>query len=243
MMEELGLASELQKSLLPKEFPSDLPLELCRKYMPLATVGGDFFDVSMVDPTHVGIIIADVSGHGVAPAFITAMLKSAYSHISPGELSPAEVMGRLNQEFARNLRTEHYLTGFYTIVDVESLECLYCNAGHPKQLLIRAGGGEEELETQGFFLGMFDGTTYEDGRVSLNPGDALCFFTDGIIEAKDAGGNQFDREGIVKSYRAHELESMEAISNALVQDLLEFTAGPELEDDLTFIAARVIESL
>lgn len=243
ILKEMNLASELQKSLLPKEFPRDLPVEFAHKYIPLSTIGGDFFDVVRVDERHVGVIITDVSGHGVAPAFITAMFKSAFNHFAPRETSPAKVIARLNLEFSRMIRTEHYLTAFYAIIDTESLACRICNAGHPNQLLVKADGKAYELGTQGFFIGMFERTAYQDRAIRLGPGDTLCFFTDGIVETHDAAGAQFGRQGILRSMRNSRALSLEATTNALVSDLIQFMKGPSLEDDITFLCAKIVESI
>jgi serine phosphatase RsbU (regulator of sigma subunit) len=243
MVDELNLASELQKSLLPKEFPADSDFEFSHKYIPLSGVGGDFFDVMQIDAEHIGIVIIDVSGHGVAPAFITAMFKSSFHHFAPGELSPAKVLSALNQEFLSTLRSEHYLTAFYAILDTRDLSCAFCSAGHPKQLLARADGRFEELGTMGFFIGMFENSMYEDGRVTLGAGDCLFFFTDGIIETHTAEGEAFGREGIVRTCAAHRDESLDSMTNELIAAVLQFSGTPELEDDITFVAARVIEAL
>jgi serine phosphatase RsbU (regulator of sigma subunit) len=243
MLREITLASELQQSLLPKEFPNDAPFEIARKYIPLSTIGGDFFDVLKVSPDTLGIIIADVSGHGVAPAFITAMFKSAFSHFAPGESSPAKVLTRLNQEFARIIRTEHYLTAFYAIIDCSSLTCTFCSAGHPNQLLIREGGVYYELATPGFLIGMFESTAYEDRSIQLKQGDVLCFFTDGLVETKGAGGKPFGRAGILESFRRHGHLQLVEFTDRLVGDLIQYMEGPALEDDITFLALKAIESL
>jgi serine phosphatase RsbU (regulator of sigma subunit) len=243
MLEELNLASELQKSLLPKEFPAGTDFEFSRKYIPLSSVGGDFFDVAQVDADHIGLVIVDVSGHGVAPAFITAMFKSAFHHFAPGELSPAKVLGSLNREFMSTLRSEHYLTAFYAVFNTRDLSCTFCSAGHPKQLLLRADGAVEELGSMGFFIGMFENSVYEDAQVALSGGDMLFFFTDGVIETLGEGDKPFGREGIVEACTSFSGDSIDSLTDAVIQAVLLYASKPELEDDITFIAARVIESL
>jgi len=139
IMEELNLASELQKSLLPRSYPTDVPLEFAHKFVPLNSIGGDFFDVFKVDERTLALVIADVSGHGVGPALVTSMFKSSFGLVSRMIRSPGPLMKALNEEMNAFLTTGHYVTAFTAFIDLESLEMRYCSAGHPKQLLFRAG--------------------------------------------------------------------------------------------------------
>lgn len=239
MEQEINLASELQKSLLPRDFPRDIPLDFAHKFFPLSAVGGDFFDVVRIGEHRLGLIITDVSGHGVAPAFITAMFKSAFGNLASNEDSPARLMARLNALFVRTLRTEHYLTCFYAILDWELGECRYCNAGHPKQILLRSDGSLEELGSMGFFLGMFDDTEYEDRTTSLSPGDCLCLFSDGIMETQGSEGKAFGRDGIVEVLREYSSQDLDQASDALMARLLGFMQGPAFEDDITYLIVRL----
>lgn len=243
IMTELNLASEFQKSMLPKEFPNDLPLTFSHKYIPFLTVGGDFYDYILLDDHTIGLVISDASGHGVASAFLTAMFKSAFTHIAPNRYSPAEVLSLLNKEFCHTIHTDHYITAFYTIIDINTLECTYCNAGHPKQILYRNDHTFEELGTLGFFIGMFDKTEYEDKTAKLFPGDKLCLFTDGILETQDDSGEQFNRERIIEILNTFPDINPDDLSNLLILRLIEFMKGSSFNDDVTFFMTEVMESL
>jgi hypothetical protein len=109
--EELRLAADVQKSIVPTTFPSHLPLAFAHKYLPYAYIGGDFFDVVQLDEDHLGIIIADVSGHGVPAAFITTMLKGAFAACA--SRSSAATLHALNRTFCESIHTDHYITAFY----------------------------------------------------------------------------------------------------------------------------------
>jgi sigma-B regulation protein RsbU (phosphoserine phosphatase) len=243
VMEELDLASELQKSLLPKEFPKDIPFDFAHRYIPYFEVGGDFYDVIRVDEEHIGLMIADVSGHGLASAFLTSMFKSTFLHFGIGNTDPADVLTKVNKEFAATINTEHYLTGFYAIVDINTLECRYCNAGHPKQLVIRTDGSHEELTTAGFFIGMFEHTKYESETIQLQPGDRFLLFTDGVLETIDDEENQFGREGILDIFNKNGEKSIEDISNTIIRDLILYMGSANFDDDITFLLSEVIDSL
>jgi serine phosphatase RsbU (regulator of sigma subunit) len=243
LVEELNLASELQKSLLPRSYPDDVPLEFAHKFMPLNSIGGDFFDVLRLDAKTLGLIIADVSGHGVGPALITAMFKSSFGLQSKSLRSPAALMASLNAELGEMLTTGHYVTAFAAIIDVESLEMKYCSAGHPNQLLVKADGHSMELATMGFFLGMMAGVDYEEKTLVLDPGDTLVLFTDGVFESPNAGGDAFGREGILRSLEARRGSVVQDLSAGLLSDLLSWAEGTEASDDVTVLMAQVIESL
>jgi serine phosphatase RsbU (regulator of sigma subunit) len=243
LIEELNLASELQKSLLPRAYPSDAPLEFAHKFIPLNSIGGDFFDVVRLDEKTLGLVIADVSGHGVGPALVTAMFKTAFGAESRRTKSPAEWMKSLNGELGDELTTGHYVTAFAASIDLDSLEMRFCSAGHPNQLLVRADGRPEELGTMGFFLGMVQGVEYEEKSVVLEPGDTVVLFTDGVFESPNGEGSPFGREGIVRSIAAREGQGPAALSDGLFSDLLSWTQGIEASDDVTILMAQVLESL
>jgi serine phosphatase RsbU (regulator of sigma subunit) len=243
LVEELNLASELQKSLLPRSYPSDAPLEFAHKFIPLNSIGGDLFDVLRLDERSLAIVIADVSGHGVGPALITAMFKSSFGLECKSIRSPAALMAALNAELNGELTTGHYVTAFAAFIDFESLEMRYCSAGHPNQLLVRADGGSEELGTMGFLLGMMEDMEYEEKSVVLRPGDTLALFTDGVFESPDAEGRPYGREGILRSISSRLGSGAAELSDGLLSDLLSWTEGTEASDDVTILIAQVIESL
>ena len=141
------------------------------------------------------------------------------------------------------LTTGHYVTAFAAMIDLESLEMRYCSAGHPKQVLARADGRVEELGTMGFLLGMVDGVDFEEKSVGLESGDTIALFTDGLFEAMDAEGAAFGREGVARSILSRRDRGPAAVSDGLVSDLLSWTQGTEIADDVTLLIAQVIESL
>jgi serine phosphatase RsbU (regulator of sigma subunit) len=243
LMDELNLASELQKSLLPRAYPPDAPLEFAHKFAPLNTIGGDFFDVLRLDERTLALVIADVSGHGVGPALVTAMFKSSFGLVSKTLRSPAALMTALNAEMNNFLTTGHYVTAFTAFIDLESLEMRFCSAGHPNQILFRADGRSEELATMGFLLGMIEGMDYEEKSVTLEPGDTLVLFTDGVFEAPDSEGRLFGREGIIRSLSARLGAGPDELSNGVFSDLLDWSEGTEATDDVTLLLAQVLASL
>jgi serine phosphatase RsbU (regulator of sigma subunit) len=243
MTEELALANIIQNSFLPKEFPRDVPMNFSHKYIPHEYIGGDFFEILPIDERHLGVLIADVSGHGVSSALITAMLKSTFLHAAEGCLSPGAVLKKINTEFTRVMRNEHYITAFYSIVDTETFELRYAAAGHPRQIVLRRNGAVEPVGANGFFLGMFESTVYDEKSTGLEPGDRLVCFTDGLIECPDSAGRHFGQDNLTRVLESHAAEDIETLSKNLIVELIAFMAESRFPDDVTLLIGEVIPLL
>ena len=243
MIKELNLAVELQKSLLPKSYPDTPSAVFTHRYIPLAMVGGDFFALSRMEGDRVGVLIADVSGHGVAPAFITAMIRSLFDYLHPRELSPSVVIRRINEEFAKIVNTDHFVTAFYGIFDFEAMTCTYCGAGHPPQLIVHSDGGVTRMGSEDPIIGMLEDCEYHDHSVPLAGGDLLCFYTDGVQEARNSKDEMFGVRGIEETVIRHLNSDLEAVADALITGVIQFMKDPFFEDDITVVLGQVIESL
>lgn len=240
---DMNLAVELQKSLLPKVYPDSDQVVFTHRYIPMAMVGGDFFDIIALERNRIGIMISDVSGHGIAPAFITAMIKSSFDYLVAKDDSPASVLRRLNEEFSKIIETDHYVTACYAVFDFDLMTCTYCNAGHPPQLLAHRDGTFTELEATNPIIGMLDDFEYEECVVPFSGGDIFCFYTDGVIEARAANEQLFGVEGIKRSVAASMNESIDGMADNLLTDLIQFMKDPYFEDDITMLFGQTIESL
>jgi hypothetical protein len=243
LIDELNLASDLQKSLIPKSFPQDLPINIVHKYLPHTFIGGDLFDVVRLSNHKLGVIITDVSGHGISAAFITAMFKMAFNHYAEENASPAQLLAKLNKEFYATIHTEHYLTAFYAIFDLKEMKCTFCNAGHPRQILLKTDGEIIELDTAGFFVGSFENSRYEDQEIAFAPGDRFYFFTDGIIEISNSKGWQFGRDNLKKLLKEYNNLDLATTSNMLISMLMMYMHEQSFPDDITLIILEIMESL
>lgn len=243
IIQEMNLAVELQKSLLPKSYPDIDLVGFTHRYIPLAMVGGDFFDIVKLSDDLVGVMISDVSGHGLAPAFITAMLKSSFDYLISPDTGPAQVMTRLNEEFSKIIETDHYVTAFYAIFDFASMTCRYCNAGHPPQLLAHSDGSFTEMGPDNPIIGMLDSFGYSDKSVPFRNGDILCFYTDGVLEARAADGSLFGMDGIKRSVSRALNGALDDMADGMITDLIQYMKDPYFEDDITILLGQVIDSL
>ncbi|MCK7479784.1 MAG: SpoIIE family protein phosphatase [Candidatus Moduliflexus flocculans] len=159
--------------------------------------GGTSSPSPRMETDRVGVLIADVSGHGVAPAFITAMIRSLFDYLHPREDSPSVVIRRINEEFAKIVNTDHFVTAFYGIFDFEAMSCTYCGAGHPPSSSSIPTAAVTRLASEDPIIGMTGGLRTTTTAASPWPGgDLLCFYTDGVQEARNAKDEMFGVRGI-----------------------------------------------
>ncbi len=239
---ELNLAAEFQHTFLPKK--EDLKnfkgVKSDYIFRPLLKVSGDFIDISMLEEDIYGYFISDISGHGVAAALISAMLKVFFSLYGKDVLSPQLLFDLLNQEFFSYLNSGEYFTSFYGIYFVEEKKFVYTNANHPAPLLLRVRTGEIiPLNTDGFFVGVFKDSVFEEKEVVLEIGDRLLFYTDGIIEAKNENHQEFGDGRLRKMYREGTDTDISLLIKNIKDQVLEFAHGA-IEDDIA-IAIMEIE--
>jgi PAS domain S-box-containing protein len=235
---ELELARQTQLSLLPKNTPHLPGLEIAARYMPMSAVAGDFYDFVVVDEKHVGILIADVSGHGLSAALVASMLKSALSAQLPHASDPARVLSGLNQALFGKFET-HYVTAAYVFVDMANSSVSYAGAAHPPLLWWHAKTQHaSECLANGLMLGPFRDSTYSAMTFAWEKEDEIILVTDGILEARDSSGDQFGMDRLRTTIESNHALSANAFADALLAGLStwsETTIGPGQTDDITLI--------
>ena len=245
MQKELETARLIQQSILPEILPQIDGLDIAARYLPMAAVAGDFYDFIVVDNKHVGILVADVSGHGMPAALIASMLKIALAAQAAHADDPARVLHGLNQALCGKFQ-HHYVTAAYVFVDMNKRTLTYAGAGHPP-LLMSSGGspGVRDVTENGLFLGKFDFATYSSVELPLSAGDHGLLYTDGISEANNPDGVEFGSE----RFRQFLADEKNASANQLLDSLLEELAcwsargeGEDLDDDITMVAIHVTDT-
>src|SRR5271169_4723813 len=188
---ELEMARQVQLSILPHITPQIDGLDIVACYIPMTSVAGDFYDFIVVDEQHVGILIADVSGHGLPAALIASMLQVVLTAQSVHASEPAKVLSGLNQALCGKLQ-HNYVTAAYVFVDLENNSMRYAGAGHPPLLLWRkSSGSASEVEENGLVLGQFPGETYTVVELPVDAGDRCVLYTDGILETENPSQEEF----------------------------------------------------
>ncbi len=236
--EELQLAAEIQKQLLPTIFPDQLGYATHALSLASKEVGGDYFDLFVARDGRMHLAIADVSGKGMPAALLMASLRAALRSNVQHLDSPARVLEHINDLLYESTSLEKFATFFFGTLDMRTHELVYANAGHNYPVLVRADGEVRELAEGGLVLGIVPGTCYEDGRTSLGPGDVLFLYTDGITEAMD----NLEEEFGVDRLHAHLRDNVHCCASEIVDGVLrevrQFVRGLELGDDVTMLVVR-----
>jgi len=242
IQKELETARLIQQSILPETIPQIAGLDIAARYVPMASVAGDFYDFLVVDDERVGILVADVSGHGMPAALIASMLKIALAAQADHAADPARVLTGLNQALCGKFQ-HHYVTAAYAFLDMERRTLTYAGAGHPPLLLWGgADGGVRDVSENGLFLGKFDFATYSSVEVPLVPGEFGLLYTDGISETNNLDGVEFGTERFRQFLATEKDGSADQLANDLLAELDRWSARPEgadLDDDITLVAFRV----
>jgi serine phosphatase RsbU (regulator of sigma subunit) len=205
----------------------------------MRSVAGDFYDFLVVDDKHLGILLADVSGHGLPSALIASMLQSALAWQCPHASDPCQVLSGLN--WAINGKFEsHFVTAAYLFVNLENGTLKYAGAAHPPLLLWQAKlGRATEYVENGLMLGPFANSTYSSVAFSPDHGDRVVLFTDGLVEAKNSAGKEFGVQRVRQILESkHDLRPGRFV-DALLYDLSawsEDAIGSSQSDDITLLA-------
>jgi len=240
---ELALAEEVQQRLFPQTCPSIPGLDYAGTCRPALGVGGDYYDFLALSETRLGIAIGDVSGKGIAAALLMATLR-AYVHGQTlrGGVDLPEVIADLNRLVFESSAANRYATFFYAQYDAPTRTLDYVNAGHNPPLLSRIRGGRHEivrLETGGPVIGLIPDCVYRQGAVSLAEDDVLLLFTDGIIEAMNAAGDEWGEERLTETLAANRARAASDLIAQILHASDDFVGRAEQYDDMTLIAARV----
>lgn len=181
--EEFEEARAVGEALLPRTIPEVPGLEIATTSQPMRTLGGDYFDVIELGDGKLGICIADVIGKGMPAALLMSNVQATVRTLAAESMAPSELVARLNQSVQRNTTPGKFVTFFYCVVDPNAHQVTYTDAGHCAPILVRASGEIARLDAGGAVLGVFPKWAYEQATVSLEPGDRLVLFTDGVTEA------------------------------------------------------------
>jgi sigma-B regulation protein RsbU (phosphoserine phosphatase) len=236
MEEDMRMAAEIQRGLLPREAPQVPGYQLSGCAQPCRTVGGDYFDFATED-SRVLMALGDVSGKGTGAALLMTVLRAAVrAHWTEDALSDA--VARINRTVCQNVPSNKFVTFFVARLDPESGGLTYVNAGHNPPLLIRASGDLELLHEGGMVLGLFENVTYEAGRVELRPGDTLLAYSDGVSETWSPDGDEYGEERL--SAFAREKRGIDAaeLQAAILRDIESFERGAAPTDDRTLVVLR-----
>ncbi|HVN77426.1 MAG TPA: SpoIIE family protein phosphatase [Terriglobia bacterium] len=236
---ELETARQIQLSILPREIPKVAGLDIAARYIPMSSVAGDFYDFLVVDEKRIGILVADVSGHGMPAALIASMLKIAFAAQLAHARDPALVISGLNQSLCGKFQ-EHFVTAAYALIDMSNRTLYYAGAGHPPLLLKEGSTGKvRRILENGLFLGFFPEATYSAVEVPFQEGDWVLAYTDGIPEMTDASEDQYGEDRLRLFMEEHVGLSVAEFADHLLEHLAIWSgraSGQDPDDDVTLLA-------
>ncbi len=240
---ELETARKIQERLLPHTMPEVSGFEISGISLPSQQVGGDYFDFLDMGEGQLGIAIADVSGKGIPAALLMANLQASLHAqvIRPGEVG--EVTSRINDLLVDSTDSNMFATFFYGILDRAASTFTSTNAGHNPPLLLRVAGEIERLEAGGLLLGFMAEQEYQHQTATMEPGDILVLFTDGITEAFESGlevvaDGLFGEDRFIAVVRENRSSSAREIQNAILVAISDFTGGSPQSDDITLVVIK-----
>ncbi len=240
----LELAGAVQQNLLPKETPAMQNFDIAGQCLFCDETGGDcydFIDLSDITPDRHGIVMGDVSGHGIGSALLMAAIRgSLQSEAKHHSHDLAELMAELNQQVVRDTESDKFVTLFYGVLDGPARSLVWASAGHEPAVWYHQGTQQfEELPNTGMPIGVHHGAEYEQaGPIILTVDDILIVGTDGIREALNSQGEEFGRDRLYAILKENASQSAESISRAVVQAVIAFLGSAPRTDDITLVVIK-----
>jgi phosphoserine phosphatase RsbU/P len=228
---ELEIARRIQQSILPTEFPSSKDFHVAARYVPMTSVAGDLYDYIIADDHQVGLLVADVSGHGVPAALIASMVKLAAASQRAVSADPSKFLSGMNSALLGNTQN-HFVTAAYVHLNSESGELRYSAAAHPPLLLVR-DGSVIQIEENGLMLAAFDFASYSTAVHKLEAGDRVVMYTDGILEAASAAGDFFGNKALCDLLAKTRGLSPALAADSIISSVRQWSA--KQDDDLTVL--------
>ncbi len=237
---ELSFALEVQRALFPRHLPVSNGLEFGAVCIPARGISGDYYDVMQFPDGRLVFAIADISGKGISAAILMANVQALLRTLSETGIPPAEVCKRLNHHLHQVTDESKYATFFYAEWKAAERRLSYVNAGHYAPVLLGSLCGRQ-LDEGGFPLGLFPGSEFQTGEVSLQAGDLLALYSDGLTEAASKNGEEFGEQRLQAEIEKRSGESLAEIQAGVLEAVRKW-AGDELEDDMTLLMVRAIEA-
>ena len=238
LQEEMRLARDIQMNLLPANSPQIAGYDIAGRTIPAKEVGGDYFDYIHLNDHCLAFCLGDVSGKGMPAALLMANLQATLRGQAVLEISCRICMERSNKLLFHGTDSTKFATLFYGILNAEKHELCYSNAGHDFPLLFAAGKTPSRLKTGGVVLGFVPDFSYSEARMTLNQGDVLVLYSDGITEAMNEQEQEFGEQRLARTVQQHIAEPAEAIINHILVQVREHSGRVPQMDDMTLLIVK-----
>ena len=238
MQEEMRLAYKIQMDLLPSMAPEVEGYDIAGNSIPAKTVGGDYFDFIEITPSCMCICLGDVSGKGIPAALLMSNLQATLRGQAQQDRSPHSCIKKSNLLLFKSTDMDKFATLFYGVLNTDTHELRYCNAGHNYPFLIRAKGETIRLDVGGLVLGALEDFTFEESAAQFMPGDLLVIFSDGISEATNSDDEMFGEESIERLVTENRDKKAPAIIDAIFRAVSDYAEVPSHQDDMTLVVVK-----
>ncbi|MCP4605657.1 MAG: SpoIIE family protein phosphatase [Proteobacteria bacterium] len=238
---QLELAADIQSAILLNTFPENKKVEFHAKMIPAKKVGGDLYDFLTIDKNRIGVLIGDVSGKGPPAAIAMASSLATFRNIAPTASHPDTCLEVVNDVLIKSFPENRFITIFYGVLDLRDGSFEYCRGGHNPPYHISASGVVTRLDNEGGRpLGMFEGTEYPSGRMTLGKGDTIFAYTDGVNEALDTADQEFGEERLKRLLQQNPNVRASVLVGKVIEQVGEFASGVSQRDDITCLALRYL---
>jgi sigma-B regulation protein RsbU (phosphoserine phosphatase) len=242
---DLRRARDIQDKMLPDagNMPLSDRVEWAHRFIPAIEVGGDYFDVQALGEDRVAILLCDVSGHGMAAAFVTAIVKTTFQSWLDNPASSKQFVHEVNSHLCRLTPDESFAAVFFAVYDARAGCLTYINGGHNPEPLLMPRDGHKTIRSlsaaRGMVLGVVDGLDVPEAQEQLAPGDTLVFVTDGIVEAHNPEDQMYGTDRLKGQMLRHHNASAQSLVDDVVTDVGEFVGSSKQADDYTLLALKV----
>lgn len=238
LKEELKLASQIQRKLLPDHPPQLTGFQVFAINIPAKSVGGDYYDFLSLSNNRLAFCVGDITGKGMPAAMLMANLQATFRSQILVDEECAICMKRINTLLYRNTESTKFATMFYGILTPETGILNYANAGHDTPILFRADGQPLSLETTGLILGIFDDSDYTNASVQLSAGDLLLLYSDGITEAMDPDLEMYGVDRLRELVQVNRERPVSEIGELILQDIITHAKNAVQSDDITLLLLK-----
>jgi sigma-B regulation protein RsbU (phosphoserine phosphatase) len=241
---ELDVATDIQNGMLPKDFPARADFELFATMTPAKEVGGDFYDFYFLDEKHLAITVADVSGKGIPAALFMVISKTILSNFAETfykQNDLAQVVAASNEQLCANNEAMMFVTAFIGVLDLESGEFTFVNAGHNPPVVYRAETNHCEFldVKKNFVLGGMDGIPFVEQKINFKHGDLIFIYTDGVTEALNVKEEEYLPDRLINFMNSTDCAAdLETLLANVRADLSKHVGDAEQSDDITMFALR-----
>lgn len=254
MEADLNMARELQQALLSRQkriFPegTEGALHFHYRYQPTTTLAGDFFDVIALSDTTAGVLIADVMGHGVRAALVTALVRGLVEELTFAASDPSRFLAEINRGLTAILRNTEWpipVSAFYLVADIATGRMRYANAAHPNPICLHRDSGVTEIVLRspdsrpGPILGVMEDAVYPTGECQISPLDLVMLYTDGVYEAENLAAESFGRHRLMASASNRIRQPAPLLFDGLLADVQQFTGSTQFADDICLVGIEIM---